>query len=164
MSMQTYEKAVALMQKYPDLQHFIGPRDESLIDLAEKLLDLKLPPTYRRFVEEYGTGAFGSHEFYGIIDDNFIMNTNMDAIGETLRLRSQYSLPKNLIYIIPSGGLIDDYFLWVKLESDSEALVIAYAIGFSEDDQTYEVLANDFGDYLYSKVKLQIEWHEEENK
>ena len=60
-----YEKALALMNKYPESQHFVGARSETVGEAAEKRLDLKFPPSYRTFVLEFGAGNFGAFEVYG---------------------------------------------------------------------------------------------------
>lgn len=45
---------------------WIGPRDEREIERAEETLGLMFPPQYRAFLREYGAGAVGSYEIYGL--------------------------------------------------------------------------------------------------
>ena len=69
--MQDYEAAVARMLEHPAEMDFVAPRDETLVARAEDATGQRFPPTYRRFLRDFGAGAFGSQELYGIVDDDF---------------------------------------------------------------------------------------------
>ena len=99
MSMHDYEIARALMAEHHAWCDFEGPRSEELVALAESKLDLTFPPTYRRFLLEYGTGTFGTAEFYGVIHDKFENSAAPDAIWYTLSERRQGRLPRNLVVV-----------------------------------------------------------------
>ena len=69
--MSDYERAAALIAESKDDADFAGPRPAELIQAAEEALGVQFPPTYRRFVSEYGAGNIGSTEIYGVIDFDF---------------------------------------------------------------------------------------------
>jgi hypothetical protein len=71
MTMRDYEAARKMLLEHGGLADFAGPRDEGLIEQAEQVLGLRFPPTYRRFLREFGSGSFGGTEIYGVVDDDF---------------------------------------------------------------------------------------------
>jgi SMI1-KNR4 cell-wall len=87
--MDDYERAVALIDEHSESADFAGPRPRDLIDLAERALDLRFPPTYRRFLSEYGAGSIGGTEIYGVIDGDFENSSVPDAVWHNLTLRQE---------------------------------------------------------------------------
>lgn len=157
MGMQDYEEATKIMGRYPDRQSFVGPRSESLIQAAEKALGLEFPPTYRRFLLEYGAGAFGSSEICGVIGNDFEHSSVPDAIWYTLVERSEAKLPSDLIIIheVGDGQL---FCLDLGAKENEEAPVVAYQPGIPPEKQgreLREVIAKDFGEFL-----LKLVWHQ----
>lgn len=65
------QEAFTLVRENPDRADFVGSRDESLVRAAEALVGAPFPASYREFLLELGMGAFGTHEFAGVINDNF---------------------------------------------------------------------------------------------
>lgn len=85
MKQEDYERAVGFMKKHPELRHFVGARSETLVKAAEEKLDLTFPPSYRRFLLEFGAGSFGASELYGVIDENFENSSAPNGIWCTLQ-------------------------------------------------------------------------------
>lgn len=155
MSMRDYEEAVKIITKYPAKQSFVGPRPESLIQAAEKRLGLEFPPTYRRFLLEYGAGSFGSSEICGVIDYDFEHSSVPDAIWYTLIERNEARLPNELIVIYEVG---DGELLCLDLgaKESGEAPVVAYQPGLPPEKQSKEVIAKDFGEFLLQIVQREV--------
>jgi len=86
MSMEKYLSAVRLINNSGE-GDFAGPKPDALIEKAEGALNLKFPPTYRRFLKEFGCGDVGGEEFYGIISDEFENSTIPNGIWLTLTER-----------------------------------------------------------------------------
>ena len=82
MSMEKYLSAVRLINNSGE-GDFAGPKPDALIEKAEGALNLKFPPTYRRFLKEFGDDV-GGEEFYGIISDEFENSTIPNGIWLTL--------------------------------------------------------------------------------
>ncbi|MCZ7567371.1 MAG: SMI1/KNR4 family protein [Ardenticatenaceae bacterium] len=157
MSMRDYELAANMMEEHPNTMDFIGPRPESLVRTAEQALGVTFPPTYRRFLLEYGAGGFGSSEIYGVIDENFEESSIPDAIWYTLTERKEVNLPNGLvvIYAVGDGGL---YCLDLQSKKVDEAPVVVYEPGLPNEEQFYEVVAKDFGEFLLDLVQREINW------
>jgi hypothetical protein len=157
MTMEDYDQAVKLMARYVTKQHFSGSKSENLIQKAERKLALTFPPTYRRFVLEYGAGSFGSSEIYGVIDEDFEHASVPDAIWYTLSERDESGLPHNLV-VIANDGAGTLFCLDCKSSSEMEGYpVITFEPGYSLEEQKNEIVARDFGEYLLKEVLWQIE-------
>ena len=155
MSMQDYEAAREIMAQYPERLHFVGPRPESLVKAAEMKLGLRFPPTYRRFLLEYGAGSFGGSEFYGVVHKNFEESGVPDAIWFTLSERKEWALPHDLIVVyVPGNGEL--FCLDIGAKGDSESPVIAYDSAYPHEAQRREVIAKDFGEFLLEFVRREV--------
>ena len=162
MSMQSYEKAVHMMTRYPEKMNFVGPRPEWLVEAAEAALRLKFPPTYRRYLLEYGAGSFGGEEVYGVVDENFQQHSH-NVVQNTLEQRTKKWIPENYIMIYNTGyGEI--LCLNLGVQKDGEAPVVAFWPGFPMEAQAKEVVAKDFGELLLQLVQQELTPSEEEAK
>ncbi|MFQ5614325.1 MAG: SMI1/KNR4 family protein [Anaerolineae bacterium] len=155
MSMQSYDEAVTILAKYPEIGFFAGPRQESLIQAAERKLGLRFPSTYRRFLLEFGAGNVGSDEILGVIHEDFDESGVPDAVWYTIRQRQQVNLPHNLvvIYEVGDGEL---FCLDLAMMKNNEAPIVAYQPGYPPEEQLKEIIAKDFGDFLLELVQRKI--------
>ncbi|MGF9964910.1 SMI1/KNR4 family protein [Bacillus rhizoplanae] len=146
------------MEQYEDECDFVGERSEDLIKKAEQALELRLSNMYREFVKRYGAGSFGAEEIYGVIGKDFENSSVPDAIWVTLSERKEFNLPQNLL-VISDIGMSEWYYLdFNQCNIEGEPLVIVYDSGFEPDEQECEVVANDFGDFLLSLVKEELDY------
>jgi antitoxin YobK len=152
MSEADYEKARVLIEKNPDMNHFVGPRNEALVSKAEGALQLQFPPIYRRFVLEYGCGGFGSSEFYGVSRDEFVKATVPNGVWLTLDQRRKGYLPTHLLLVsfLDDGefAALDTRFPY----NPDQCPVIVCAPGIYELSEPPEKLAEDFGGFFLTQV------------
>ncbi len=87
--MAEYERAVALLRENEDEVDSAGPRPSELIEVAERAVGIRFPPTYRRFLSDYGALSLGGTEIYGVIDDDFEDSSIPDAIWHNLTSRRE---------------------------------------------------------------------------
>jgi hypothetical protein len=152
--MADYERAVTLMAEHAAKSRFVGPRPHSLVEAAEKALSAVFPPTYRRFVLEYGAGNFGTVEILGVTKDNFQSGSVPNGIWYTLLLRKEFGLPVNLVVV---QELDDEGLACIDLStrsSDGEAPVVLYYPASHQTSLTR--LSEDFGSYLLEQVQGQV--------
>jgi hypothetical protein len=153
--MQDYEAAKQIIRRYKDAADFEGRRSEKLIRAAEKELGLQFPPTYRRFLLEYGVGGFGGSEIYGVIHENFRNSGVPVAIWYTLTERKDSKLPGDYVVIYNEGT---GTLYCLDTESDGEeAPVVTFVLGLSIDQQEPEVVAEDFGAFFRELVETEAE-------
>jgi hypothetical protein len=155
MGLDEYEKAVHLMNDHPELQGFVGERSETLVQAAEKTLGLKFPPSYRRFVLEFGAGNFGAFEVYGVIHSNFESSSVPDAVWCTLDERKSGDLPPDLVVIHHDG--FGGYHCIDCKKSPEEGPIVTYYPGYQRSRQSREIIANDFGAFFLEFVGQQLE-------
>jgi antitoxin YobK len=147
--MSDYEKAAELIAEHPDLADFVGPRDEAPVRAAQEALSVQFPPSYRRFLHEYGAGSFGGQEIYGVIHADFESSGIPDAVWNTLSLRDDGDIPPDLVAIYATG---DGEQLCVQSGSSETPML---AIWPGSDDEP-EVIASDFGVWFKELVETEI--------
>ena len=156
MSKENYKKAVGLMKQNKDKCHFVGARPNSLIEIAERKLNLHFIGLYKDFLQNFGAGNFSSQEIYGIIDEDFENSSVPDAIWYTITEREEINLPIRLL-VIYDTGIGELYCVDFNTVSQfEEPTIISYIPGIDNDMQKYEVVSNDFGDFLYELVKGEL--------
>lgn len=156
MSLDNYDKAMALMEGNQEKGYFAGPRSAELIKLAENRLGLQFSGMYRNFLESYGAGNFGSQEIYGIISSDFENSSVPDAIWYTLTERKEVELPPNLLVIYDTGAGELFCLDFSQSNKDNEPAVVSFVPGVSLEKQSYEKIADDFGDFLLDLVSREI--------
>jgi antitoxin YobK len=156
MSMADLSTALGIIEENPELASFAGSRPEPLIVAAEQALGLRFPPTYRRFLLEFGAGNFGGTEIYGVIDDKFSPATPPDAVACTLDERRRRGLPDELVVIGDCGG--DELWCLLLRGGSGEAPVVALRIDAEGSlMEEAEELAPDFGAFLVRAVEQEID-------
>lgn len=153
MGMLSYTQAVELIRQYIWMADFVGPRTSTLIEQAEKTLDLLIPNPYRQFLLDYGAGGFGSSEIYGVINENFVTSGVPDAIWLTLQQR-KLGLPPNYIVVFSTG---DGNFLCLDVHGEQNSPIITYQPGYSLNEQIKGLVAENFGGFLLQEIRMQID-------
>jgi len=153
---KSYQEAKKIITENEDLNDFIGGRSEKLILKGEQKLNLKFPISYLDFLKTFGAGSFGAEEIFGVIHDDFENSSVPDAIWYTLSERRESSLPNSLLVIYDSGS--DDLFClnFNNLNDTKEPRIVTYTPGVALKRQTYEVMADNFGDFLLDLVSQEI--------
>jgi hypothetical protein len=156
MSLVTYQKAKQVIQTNEDIADFIGGRTNELIKLAEEKLDITFTGLYLNYLQTFGAGNFGAQEIYGIINDDFENSSVPDAIWYTLSERKAINLPNNLLIIYDTGS--DELFCldFNQLDEKKEPKVVSFVPGIELTKQRYEIIANDFGDFLLDLVLQEV--------
>jgi len=145
--MDDYERAVALIEDNDEEADFDGPKPPGLIELAERAVGLRFPPTYRRFLSEFGAGNVGSTEIYGVIDEDFEHSSVPDAIWLAL------TQPRPGLFVIYAVGEGTEFCLDItRTASDGEMPVVA--VDPSGDRQ--EEVASDFGGAFLMLVREEL--------
>jgi cell wall assembly regulator SMI1 len=145
--MKDYLCAVDLINGSGD-GDFEGEKSDSLIEKAEKILNLKFPPTYRRFLKEFGCGDIAGEEFYGLINDEFVNSTVPNGIWLILNERKNISLSKDYVLISATGN--GNYYALdtAHINDAGECQVISLSL----NGEKLEVVAEDFGNFLYNTI------------
>ncbi len=144
------------MAEHRDEADFAGPRPQELIEQAEAALGVRLPPSYRAFVQELGAGDIGGEEFYGLTSADFESSSVPNGIWVTLQERDDSELPESLIvvYSVGEGTL---YALDTsQAGDDGEAPVVAWAPGASAPGGGLETVAPDFGAFFRETVERAV--------
>lgn len=136
---------------------FEGSKPEFLIEAAEGALGLSFPPTYRRFLLEYGCGDIAGVEIYGVIKSDFVNSSVPDAIWLTLRQRDEGQLSTSGIVVYSNGDGSYAVLNANDRSSDDECPVVEWTPGADGDLKSAPRLADDFGAFLFQTVSDAIE-------
>lgn len=156
MSVENYQKAKEIILNKEAIADFVGGCTDELISLAEEKIGLKFTGLFFDYLKTFGAGNFGSKEIYGIINSDFENSSVPDAIWYTLTERREINLPNNLLVIYDTGS--DEIFCldYSHLDDNGEPKVVTFVPGVDLESQTYEIIANDFGDFLLDIVKQEV--------
>jgi antitoxin YobK len=157
MSMADLERALALIKEHKDQASFVGRRPKLLIRAAEKALGLKMPPSYRRFLNELGAGNFGAAEIYGIVNADFERSSVPDGVWFTIRARDEDKLPKELVVIGAEDDEITCLAVPAGAAATDEAEVVVINAGEDKERAGTRTIAPDFGSYLLTRVEEELE-------
>lgn len=128
---------------------FEGPQDEELIAKAEAMLSVKFPPSFRKFILEFGCGDFEGIEFYGVFREDFEQSGIPDCVWITLNERKQ-GLPENCVLIGETGDG-SYYALDINREDDqSESPVIVLSSDFEKSEIVHPNYTLFFHDQITS--------------
>jgi hypothetical protein len=153
MGMLDLTQGLRIIESNPARGFFAGPRDPALIAAAESALGRTFPPTYREFLQRLGAGSFGAFEFYGVTTSNFDNAKVPNGIWLTLSQRKHAKLPQDLLIIGDTG---DGAYYCLKLQNGKEeAPVIIYEPGLPIEQQRFETVAKDFGEFFANQSRDQ---------
>ena len=113
---------------------------------------MKLSGIYKGFLKTYGAGSIGSEEIYGISSLDFENSTVPNGIWYTLSERKEINLPVNLLVIYSTGDGKLYCLDYNKLNEEKEPAVVSFFPGFDLDIQKFDIIAEDFGDFLLERV------------
>jgi hypothetical protein len=135
---------VRLVRDHPDEADFVGRIDSGVIDDAEAMLGLTFPPTYRRFLAEFGCGAFAGEEIYGITGVDLGTPAVPNMVWLTLDERTRSGLPDTMVVVYGDdmGGY---YVLDTAKPKGGEPPVEVWVPGLSQPNEPLQVVGEDFG-------------------
>jgi antitoxin YobK len=151
MSMQNYETACKLIE-HAGNGDFEGAKTESLVTKAESVLGVKFPPTYRRFLLEFGCGYIDPYEVYGLVDDNFEKSGIPDGIWLTLTKRKSIKLKPSYVIIGDVGDGTQYAINTGRVNAQGECPVVLLTV----DGIEIEIVANSFGSFLLGAIQGKV--------
>lgn len=157
--LSNYEKATELIIKNGDLfSSGFGPCCDEAVQKIEKMLSLKFPKDYVRFLKTFGALTFGGAEVFGIFHDEIDGIYVGNMVRETLEERNEWKMPSNLIVIEDTGWDGELYCLQINENDPDKSPVVIYV----HPTVPIEVLAPDFGTFLLDLVQQEIEYQRNE--
>ncbi len=151
MSVQNYTEARKLIEGAGG-GDFDGAKPEALVAKAESVLDLRFPPSYRRFLLEMGSGDINGFEVYGLINDNFTRSSVPNGIWLTLNERQSMGLDHRYI-LIGDNGDGSYYAIDTKTVDGAKEAAVVH---LSADGQSRQWVADSFGSYFLDSVKAVV--------
>jgi hypothetical protein len=139
--------------RFEDIADFLGgcatagPASEEVISSAEERLGVRFPPSYRRFLAQYGAALCSGFEIAGLFipkDDKDAPPLWSDVVVSTLqRRRVARLLPRGHVAISDDGGDYTFYLDTARNGLGEECPVVALGPGVDG-----VVVAEDFPDFV----------------
>ena len=143
-----------LVEKVKQAGHqveFYGPKGEPMIDTLAAALDTTLPPSFRRFLGEYGGGGVVGEWVSGIYDDQPLLANEGSVFGDTKRWRERHALPPKLVAIYTQ----DDEVCWcldtAKVTKNGENPVVSFDLS---DPSHTTPIADSFADFFKEYLEM----------
>ena len=120
-----------------------GPQPEAAIVALESKLGVRLPPSYRAFLAQYGGMAIYDSTTSGILGGEPLDESAGSLYGDTLRFRNEWNLPSHLLVIQPDEDA--PYCLDTRSPSATGELpVVCYELHSTHENR----IASDFDDWI----------------
>lgn len=129
------------MRAHENAANFADGCSPEKLEAAEAQLGARLPPSYRRLVEEFGTWDIAGLEFLGIYRTPAMGGELLGSVRETIDARASLGLPDSMIVV-----MLDDLGLIVLDNSDLDEDGEAPILSWTPDGQS-ERLGDNFGAY-----------------
>lgn len=151
------EKAFKIIENDPfDDAYFVGPKSENLILEVEKVLNLKLPTDFIKFIKNYGAGSILGNEFYGVIDDNFYDSSIPNFVWLTLQSRKEYDFPEN--FAVVAESVEGNYIILDCSSYDEETnLVLEWIPSLPIEIQEMNVVAKSYAQFLFETLQESLQ-------
>lgn len=161
-ALDAVDELISLVRLNSDIAHHAGGCPPEVLRLAEAQLGLRFPPSYRRFVAEFGTCDIAGEEFLGVYRTDAMGDQLLGSVRETVNARGRWGLPAAMLVAMfdGMGGLI--VLNTAVKNSEDESPVLVWTPAGNESGNT-EQLAQDFGRYALGLCKSAVQrWRESE--
>lgn len=159
-AMEAVDELIALVGRNSDIANHADGLSADDLALAELLLGLRFPPSYRRLVAEFGTWDIAGEEFLGVYRTSAMGDRLLGSVHETLDARAMCGLPGSMLVTMfdGMGGLIVLDTTVVDARGESPVLVCTPRRNARVD---IEELAADFGTYALGRCTRAVRrWRE----
>ncbi|MBT2545075.1 SMI1/KNR4 family protein [Streptomyces sp. ISL-44] len=153
-------KLIELVRDNDDIAHHAEGCDLATVGAAERELGIKFPPSYRRFIKEFGTCDIAGEEFLGVYQTPAMGEKFLGSVAETLDARSQYAMPSDLIVAMfdGMGGLV--VLDASRADSDGEYPILVWNPGIT-DRKAMEEVGGNFGSFALQLCQRAVtNWRE----
>ena len=144
------EEAVTLIREHGATRHFVTEAGRTSTADLERRLGVKLPPSYRAFVQQLGAGHLGEVTFYGSG-----LGPEFDAAEVTLRHRSTSNLPTHYVVVYGRGATAFAALDLAELDRTGEGPVALFPTGYGEVEEPNYV-AGDFGQFVLETARREL--------
>ncbi|CAO5682423.1 MAG: hypothetical protein HEEMFOPI_01667 [Holosporales bacterium] len=140
-----------------------GKKSYNTIDEVEKIINYKLPATYKIFLIEKGNFFMLGFLTYGIISNEIEKVVDSGLLYAILEDRKAFNIPENILYLEEIGD--GSYYALdlSQMNEEQECPVVIWPVGGYEETPELEIVAPDFGTWFYDQVMQQIEIQKKKN-
>ncbi|SIS97414.1 SMI1-KNR4 cell-wall [Zobellia uliginosa] len=97
--MKDYKELIDKIEQSGEELFWQGGADNDQIKILEEKLKVKLPISFKNFLNEYGGGGVIDDEISGIESNNAELKTGGTILRDTLECRENFDLPNHLVVV-----------------------------------------------------------------
>lgn len=146
-----YEEVEKQIRAHPDDVKFAGGVGEEWIRKAEGALGLRFPPSFRRYLAQYGGGSIGGEVVNGLLGIPFEDACGPDIVYNTELDRKQSGLDPNLVVLVDNDGDEAFYLDLSRVDQDGESPVVRAVI---EEPAARQPYADSFAAFLLKRIEF----------
>lgn len=143
------DKAFEIIEDNIEESDFVGKIKDVSITKLEELLNIVLPYSYKRFIQNYGCGDIFGIEIYGIVSDDKIQVDGIPSLYWLIKVLREEGLHNNYIAFSETGD--GKYFILdtSNINEENECPVYIWSPGNFQ----VEKISSSFGVFLYETLK-----------
>lgn len=139
-----FDEVQILLDQYNDMADVGTPQESNAVHAAAEALGVEFSISYKKYLERWGTVAFGPNEYMGLGSGDV-----QDVVKFTIKKREAVSLPNHLIVVRDNEG--DEYFcLDTSKLANSECPVVVWDVPTATISRDK---ANSFDEFLLQDIK-----------
>ena len=147
----TYRRIDELVQRDPDAIAFVGGVSDDWIEKAAAALGVEFPPSFIRFLRQYGGGSIGREQIYGLLGVEFEDACGPDIVYNTRFERREFQIPDSYICLLDNDG-DEIFYLDTSTESDSGENPVLRVN--EEEPDNPEKYYDNFAQYLLKRIEF----------
>ncbi|MGW2818245.1 SMI1/KNR4 family protein, partial [Streptomyces sp. NPDC001415] len=144
-ALEAVEELISLVHANEDEANHLGVCDFRLIDAAEQAMGVRFPPSYRRFIEEFGSLDIAAEDFLGVYKTPMGGDTLWGSSHETLNARN-VGMAHELI-AIQQDGMGGIYVLDSSRPDDRGEYPVMIWEVWRSTDAPMEIQGDSFGEF-----------------
>lgn len=148
MILDNLKKAFKLIDENYESACFDGSKSISSLIKAEEALQVSFSKTYKEFLLKYGCGDIFGVEIYGLTHDDYKNSGIPNVVWITLNMRS-LEIPQFFVIISETGN---GFYYAIDLSNVDDTGESPIVIFDPINVNNYEIVARDFGSFLYEQI------------
>ncbi|MDO5612459.1 MAG: SMI1/KNR4 family protein [Paracoccus sp. (in: a-proteobacteria)] len=154
--MEHYRRAISLLEKWGRLDRLQSPQTSDTIDLLEVALQVKLPPSYRAMLQDFGILIYrGGEIIYGIGLNGVKGEGGSGVWFQTEVARARGQISQTMVCIMSSGYGPEFCIECAERQPNGESPV--YLVPAAGYPVGLEKVADSFGEFLLKEVELSLD-------
>jgi hypothetical protein len=155
------KELIHFVENHPKIFDISGKKSGELVEKAETALGVRLPKSYKDYLQNFGTLSFGARTYFGVIKEDFENSRHPDVVWYNLLMRRDFEFPEHLLIVYNDEGVVFTCLDTSNFYSEYECALVMWD---NVHKEVFESVNVSFVDYLLEEIEEQIDELIEENE